>query len=178
MVIKHYSLSNMEEYLQYEQLLGKLAEFKPLASPRWAPFLDYYTGPEPNGANGLYLVWRAGTCNLRSQLEVLGLKREFDIATVWNIVSDITEGVVGLNQRLVLYLGLKPENVVQGEDGGYMLTDLLFNRYTTSSIRRDEEQRLEEQMKQFPQLVAKKEHTLVIFKPEGNEYINTRVCLS
>ena len=80
-----------------------------------------------------------------------------------------------LNDQNFYYLGLKPENVVLTEDNQYKIVDLFFNDYVIQAIKKTEEQRTQEKLAIFPHLNGKKEHTIVLFNKDGNEYINTKI---
>lgn len=61
------------------------------------------------------------------------------------------------------------------KDGQYRFADFMFNDYNMGWIRKSEEKRNEEKLKTFPHLSGKKEHTVVLFNREKNEYINSKI---
>jgi serine/threonine protein kinase len=114
-------------------------------------------------------------------MEVLGKKREFSLEIIWTIISDVSEAIrvasdqQDLNDQNFYYLGLKPENVILTGDDQYKIVDLFFNDYVIQGIKKTEEQRTHEKLAVFPHLSGKKEHTVVYFNKDGNEYINSKI---
>ena len=176
LLAKVYKIDTPSQYLQLETLLNSLQTATPSTSLiHQNPKVQLPTDHYPVGDDGVCIVRPRGEATLREQMEVLGAKRMFTREDTWRIVSDTAEAVKELNERQLVHLGIKPENLVYFEQlKSYKLVDVVFNEYVTASIKDDEAKKFKERLSVYPHLDGKSEHTIVIFNKQGNEYINTR----
>lgn len=174
-LMKVYPAETPTEYLQLESLLLKAVETKKINSCRVQLHSGYRALPTEGKAGALAIERPAGISTLQEQLEVLGKKRDFNLDIIWNIVSDVAEGIKDIQESQNIYLALKPENVIFKENGSYMLADLVFNEYTVATVRREDELEDKKKLEVFPHMNGKTEHTLVIFHEDRNEYINSKI---
>jgi len=176
LLAKVYRIETPSQYLQLETLLNSLQTATPSSSlihqnHKVQLPIDHY----PVGEEGVCVIRPRGEATLQEQMEVLGAKRMISREDTWRIIADTADAVKELNERQLVHLGIKPENLVFFEAIKiYKLVDVVFNEYVTASIKDDEAKKLKERLSVYPHLDGKSEHTIVIFNKQGNDYINTR----
>ena len=163
-IAKQFTINDPEEYLEVEHLLGALIDLNTSSIQAMAPMVDYHTRNLTDSVNELILIYDKYEYSLEEQMRVLGKKIKIDKEMIIKLIKDICHAISGIHDKNLLYLGLKPENIMFSEaQGKYYIGDPIFNSVSLKLLEHKRLGKEKQKFEDFPELKGKKEHNVCIF---------------